>query len=253
VATVPIGAGALAVAVAASLLLWFGWPKPGSTGPGPGSPGAEGPAAPQAQGPLRIRPLRVLHYQTKGKKAIGPRRVGDPLFTPRYGDAVTLEVKLSAPAYCYILAFNFHGSEEVLWPVDEKGSPSARLAPPQAERVHFPLSGRLYLELEKEKEGARSGLQAYAAAASPRPLPPFGQWRKGRSGADWKSLPAGQTVWEADAKGAYAYVLGVGADRAVLRQGPGTPPLAALCQALFGDGVEAVEAVAFPVLPKEGP
>jgi hypothetical protein len=32
----------------------------------------------------------------------------------------------------------------------------------------------------------------------------------------------------------------------------GGPPLDELCQALLGGGVEAVEAIAFPVLPKEG-
>jgi hypothetical protein len=37
-----------------------------------------------------------------------------------------------------------------------------------------------------------------------------------------------------------------------VRRVPGTPPLAALCRALASGGVEAVEAIAFPVLPKEG-
>jgi hypothetical protein len=59
-------------------------------------------------------------------------------------------------------------------------------------------------------------------------------------------------VWEADAGGTCEVVKGLGADRGSLREAAGVPPLSALCRGLRGGGVEAVEAIAFPVLPKEG-
>jgi hypothetical protein len=61
----------------------------------------------------------------------------------------------------------------------------------------------------------------------------------------------GKTVWEADAKGTYEVVSGLGADRVSIREAAGMPPLSALCRSLLAGGVEAVEAIAFPVLPKE--
>jgi hypothetical protein len=174
--------------------------------------------------------------------------IGEKSYRTRYGDAVTLGVRLSAPGYCYVLAFNFDGKEELLWPTDEKGKPSESLPPPRTERVRFPASGRLHLE----EDDAPSGLQAYAVAASRRPLPLYADWRKGRGGVRWERLPAGKTVWEADARGTYALELGLRPDRGKVREVPGTPPLGALCRALTAGGVEAVEAIAFPVLPKEG-
>jgi tRNA A-37 threonylcarbamoyl transferase component Bud32 len=198
--------------------------------------------------PLRIRPLRVDYYRTVGQESEPGGRIGETASRTHYGDAVTLRVDLSVPGYCYVLAFNFDGKEELLWPVDEQGKPSERLAPPRSQQVRFPASGRLYLE----EDTARSGLQAYVVAASARPLPPFGQWRKGRAGLRWKRLPAGKTVWEADARGVYPVSGGLRPDRGKVRPVPGEPPLADLCRAARAGGVEVVEAIAFPVLPKEG-
>jgi hypothetical protein len=58
-------------------------------------------------------------------------------------------------------------------------------------------------------------------------------------------------VWQADARASYAVLPGLGADRGTLKEPTGVPPLAALCRALLEGGAEAVEAVAFPVRPKE--
>jgi hypothetical protein len=58
-------------------------------------------------------------------------------------------------------------------------------------------------------------------------------------------------VWQADPLGTYPVKAGV-ADRGRLWKDASGPPLAELCQALRVVGVEAVEAVAFPVLEKEG-
>lgn len=74
---------------------------------------------------------------------------------------------------------------------------------------------------------------------------------RGRGEPIWKRLPAGQTVWEAGAQAAYAAVPGLSADRASLKEPPGVHSLVALCRSLLRDGVEAVEAIAFPVEAKK--
>jgi hypothetical protein len=160
---------------------------------------------------------------------------------------VTLRVDLSEPGYCYVIGFTFEGKEQLLWPMDDEGVPSDSLAPPRSKELHLPPGEkRLYLD-----DDAKSGLQMYVVAASSRELPPYAEWRRERKGVAWKQLPAGKTVWEADAKGTYEVVKGLGADRGSIREAAGMPPLSSLCRSLLSGRVEAVEAIAFPVLPKE--
>jgi hypothetical protein len=242
------GRAAVLTAAAAVLvgMAWAFWPRPNSQQPD-ASGGTD--AQTEVEKPPRIRPIMVTHYQTTDNEAVPRGRIGEKSFATRHGDAVTLTVELSEPGYFYLIGFNFDGKEELLWPVDAQGDPSDRVAPPRQARLHYPPGGRrLYLE-----DPANSGLQAYAVAASSRPLPPYAQWQKQRGGVSWKALPAGQTVWEANAEGAYPAVLGLGVDRhRKIREAPGVPPLARLCHALEAGGVETVEAIAFPVLAKEG-
>jgi hypothetical protein len=180
--------------------------------------------------------------------AVERGQVGVDSFATRHGDAVTLTVELSAPAYCYVIGCNFDGTATLLWPVDWTGKPSEDVAPPEQRLLHYPAGEkRLYLD-----DKAASGLQAYVVAASRRPLPPYANWKAGRSGVNWRALPAGETVWEADTEGTYAVVKGLGADRGSIREAPGVPPLSGLCRSLSFGAVEVVEAIAFPVLPKEG-
>ena len=198
--------------------------------------------------PLRIRPIQVMHFEEGGIKAVERGRIGEGSFATRRDDTVTLTVELSEAAYFYVIGFNFDGKEQLLWPVDDAWNPSEQVVPPRQQKVRYPAGEkRVYLD-----DPARSGLQVYVVAASRRPLPAFAEWRAQRGGMSWKALPAGETVWEADAKGTYAVVKGLGADRGSIREARGVPPLSGLCRSLLGGGVEAVEAIAFPVLPKEG-
>jgi hypothetical protein len=231
----------LAVLLAAVLVRW---PRSGSTEEQPPPSGGERNAGP----PLRILPLQVMHYETNGNEAEPRGRLGQDSFATHHGDAVTLTVKLSAPGYFYLIGFNFDGKEQLLWPVDDRGKPSDRIAPPKRARLHYP-AGEIRISLDDEAE---SGLQAYVVAASSRPLPPYAEWRAGRGEVRWRALPAGKAVWEADAQETYEVVKGLGADRGTLRVAPGVPPLSRLCWAVRGGGVEEVEAIAFPVLPKGG-
>ncbi len=207
------------------------------------------PAEPvHAGSALRIRPLRVTHYATRGQEAVARGLVGEQSFSTRFGDAVTLTVELSGEGCLYLIGFNFNGQEQLLWPVDETGKPDQNKVPEPVTRLRYP-AGDVRLYLEETDQG--SGLQAYAAVASRRPLPAWRAWRKERRNLAWRALPAGETVWQADARASYPVLPNQGADRGSLKEAPGVPPLAALCRALLEGGAEAVEVVAFPVRPKE--
>src|SRR5262249_24925716 len=94
--------------------------------------GAEG------MGQLQIKGLRLTHYATVGGKEVRGGPIGLRLFETRVGDGVTLDVDLSQPGYCYVLAFNFDGQEQLLWPVDEKGKASDAVKPPRLKRLRYP-------------------------------------------------------------------------------------------------------------------
>lgn len=208
------------------------------------------PPAPAA--PVQVRSLQVVHYVADGGDLVPRGLIGDRSFAARVGDAVTLTVELSAPGYLYLVGYNFDGREQLLWPVDGDGRPSAAVAPPRLDRLRYPV-GQGQLKLDDATEG---GLQAYLVAASSRPLPPFAQWRRDRDDPDWEPLPAGKMVWVADPAGVYPVVPGLGPERGQrsrgsLRPAAGVPPLSRLCRSFLRGGVEAVEAVAFPVEGKE--
>jgi hypothetical protein len=77
-------------------------------------------------------------------------------------------------------------------------------------------------------------------------LPAYGEWcRERRKPVTWKRQTGFDGVWQADVNGTYPVVQGH-ADRNV-QPAVGVPPLARLCQELQSGGVEAAEAIAFPV------
>jgi serine/threonine-protein kinase len=243
------GLGGAAAALAG--LAWLSRQRDGE-GPAGGSElggGGQVVAAEPPRSPLQIRRWRAMHYVKQGDEHVGQGPLGEKSFATRYGDVVTLTVELSGPAYFYLIAFNFDGKEQLLWPVDEKGEPDPGRAPPRLGRLRFPQGDGGALGLEDNDKG---GLQAYVVAASRRPLPAYKAWRKGLGELGWKAWPAGRTVWQADALGTYGWVPGVGLDRSLPKVLAGVPPLGALCRKLTAGGVEAVEALAFPVAAKEG-
>jgi hypothetical protein len=202
---------------------------------------ADGPA-------LAVKRLRVEHYMMVGKdRAQLVGTLGNELTQTRFGDAVRIEVALTTPGYAYLLAFNADGSEQLLWPVGPKQTPDPTVRPPRVARIDYPARKNRWFVLDDEPAG---GLQAFAAVISRRPLPSYEAWRKQRGPAAWKKLPAGRGVWAADSEGTYPM------REAVIQRGaegdlPGTPPLDELCRSLQKAGAEKVEALAFPVLPKE--
>ena len=240
--------GALAAVASVALLAGLGWAlsKPRKTEEVHEERRNDSP--PIVEKPLRIRPLQVMHYRKdEGKEAL-PRRIGEQSLATHRLDLVTLTVELSDEACFYVIGFNFDGKEQLLWPLDKQGEPSELVAPPRLQRLRYP-PGETGITLDDPAPG---GLQVYAVAASRQPLPSYAKWKEQRKKVSWKSLPAGKMVWEADCTGTYAMVLGQLTDRGSIKERAGVPPLSGLCRGLRVGGVEVVEAIAFPVLAKEG-
>jgi hypothetical protein len=96
-------------------------------------------------------------------------------------------------------------------------------------------------------------MQAFAVAASPRPLPAFEQWSKRRAARVWQRFPTdGGVVWSSDGEVSSRKIAPNrtrGQLDAEIKRGRLLPRL---CRSLKVDGVEAVTAVAFAVVAKEG-
>jgi hypothetical protein len=172
--------------------------------------------------------------------------LGKDSFAPRHGDSVTVEARLSRPAYAYLIAFRTDGAEELCFPEREDEPPMLTDQPryPSVSRdKHYGLD-----------EGA--GLQVVALVVSSRPLRASQDWRAQRGPAPWKThtTPPG-VVWRDDG----AVVDAITADdptgaRAKGREVSGKAAVAALTDWLRqGPEVEAVAALGFAVLPKDGP
>src|SRR5207248_2568623 len=87
--------------------------------------------APQGSAPLVpvTEPLRVLsldvHHVANGNDASGEARgiIGKDSFTAKLNDRVTIQARLSRPAYAYLIAFRPDGQMEVCYPEDETQPP----------------------------------------------------------------------------------------------------------------------------------
>jgi hypothetical protein len=198
---------------------------------------------------LRIKPLRATVYEaTDDNRAVLKGMVGEKSLAVRFGDAVTLRVELSEPAFFYLIGFNCDGKEQVLWPVGADGLPDRRRIPAKEIGLRAFPAEPVKLQLDDDPEG---GLQVYVVAASRQALPAYEEWEKERGGVRWRRQAVFAGAWEADAKGTYPVMPGQAMDRGGFRALPGAPPLAELCRALEKSGVEVVEALGFGVQKKE--
>src|SRR5262249_13787531 len=112
--------------------------------------------------------------------------LGKKSFTPRLDDSVTLEGKLSRPAYCFLIAFRPNGTEEMCFPENEDEPP------PLTDEPRYPALRRD--EHYGLNEG--TGLQVFALVASNRPLPAYSTWRAQLGSSPWdKHAVPGEVVW----------------------------------------------------------
>src|SRR5262249_7386827 len=146
--------------------------------------------------------------------------------------------KLSAPAHAFLISFRPDGTDEVLFPEDEKQPPGP------TDQPRYPSVSRgTAVGLD---EG--TGLQVIALAASRRPLPGCAEWRKGLGASPWGWVEAAENVvWQDD--GSSLLQLTPTNPRGKGKELAGGGPLSQLTAWLKrAPGVEAVTAVGFPVL-----
>jgi serine/threonine protein kinase len=205
--------------LAAALVLWPG-----------------GWRSPPPDQPLQILAMHFHHFRGPEANYLG--EMGITSATTRLDDDVRVAVRLSTPAYCYLIAFNPDGTEQLCYP-EERDAERARAVPPaRSADLRFPQQETGYFGLDAV------GLQAFVLVASTRPLPPYADWRSQIGPIPWQSARAAG-VWRFDGQ----EVVQLPRERGTVRQRRGPPqPLLDLCR-FFKDRpeFEVVQILAFPV------
>jgi hypothetical protein len=189
------------------------------------------------QDPVRIDALEITLYPGGRSPApvgtIGTR----PALAGHVGEAVRVHVQLSRPAYCYLIAFNPDGREQVCYP----GDGTAPTEP--VKEFVYPAGANVFRFREEA-----GGLQAFVLVASRKPLPPYARWRAEAGHSPWKPVQ-GECVWSYDGQDYEP----LGSDRGRVEEFPDLPkPFEEVCNLLKGrPDIDAIRGLAFPV--RHGP
>jgi serine/threonine protein kinase/CHAT domain-containing protein/Tfp pilus assembly protein PilF len=202
------------------------------------------PVTNPAPPPLQIEEFRVNHLQGKQAKDLGDIR--NSAEEIKVNDSVRVYARLSAPAYCYLIAFNPDGTEQLCHPAWEGERPEAARAmrPEPVTEVRFFPNDKDVFALDS------GGLQVFVLVTSTQPLPPYAEWRSGIAKIPWKVVShGGQWRWQFDGRDFTRLPLERG-KRAEREAEPQV--LSDLC-AFFRERpeFEAVQAIAFPVTNKD--
>lgn len=221
---VPLALAVLGAVAAIAAFIY--WPK------------RDQPSAPVT--PLAIEDLRVNHYRGRQAKDLGNIRTSEEI---RKNDDVRVFARLNQPAYCYLIAFNPDGTEQLCHPAfDGSDQGKARaLAPTPVTEVRFFPDDKGYFNLDS------AGLQVFVLVASAQPLPPYADWRAAVDKIPWRSVRhGGDSRWQFDGR-EFARLSEVRGKREERDAVPA--PLRELCEFFqVQSGVEAVRVVAFPVV-----
>jgi hypothetical protein len=222
---VRVAVAAVALLALAASLLW------------PGSGARTGPAAK----PLAVTEMRVIHYRDKGAERLGELRTST--VAVRLNDNVEVAAELSAPAHCYLIAFNPEGSEggteQLCYPESADGKEAKTIRPDKTKEIRYPRKDAFVLDA--------AGLQVFVLAASMKPLPPYEEWRSKAGAIPWKGAKDGsKDRWHFDGREFTRYRQ---QQRARVEPMDGPPkPLQELCDWFKGrEEFEAVHVFAFPV------
>jgi serine/threonine protein kinase len=190
------------------------------------------------------KPLNVptMHVQrSRGEEATPLGELGITSETARLKDDVRVEVSLSTPAYCYLIAFNPDGTEQLCHPEDENDAARAKATrPAPSADFRFPHGGTKFFELDVV------GFQAFVLAASTRPLPPYAEWRSQIGTIPWQPVKA-DGVWRFDGQN----LVQLPRPRGTVRERGGPPrPLQDLCDFFKNrPEFEQIQVFAFSVKP----
>lgn len=184
----------------------------------------------------KVVAMDVVVHRRNPAEYIG--QIGLKTFAGRYNDDdVRVHVKLDRPAFAVLLALNPDGSTQLCYPPDE-ATPPARIT-----ELDYPPDPTEGFGLT---DGV--GLQAFVVVASRHPLPPYREWRSRLGPLPWKKATADHGWWY---DGREFRPLDEGQVRGKPRGLADRPKtFAAACRTLQSmPDVEAIRAVAFPVLP----
>jgi hypothetical protein len=194
-----------------------------------------GPAGWAAK-PLKIAEFRVSHYREKGKTLVGDLRTSPaPL---RVDDDVRIEVELSTPAYCYLLALNPDGTVQLCHPTGDGGAGAPAVRPARGDVIHYPPESHAFV-LDA------AGLQGFVLAASKKPLPPYREW-PGADAIPWGAVTdGGAWRWHFDGQSFTRFPR----ERGRLEAREGVPPVLEKLRDFFvkRPEFEAIQIIAFPV------
>jgi hypothetical protein len=196
--------------------------------------------------PLQVVSMHVSQY--RGQNALHLGEVGSTAHDIRPDDAVRVSVKLSRPAYCYLIAFNPDGSEQLCFPEDpdlaaviypEHKDQAQAMAtpPPQCSELRYPR--------DQYFEPGFAGLQTFVLIASMKPLPPYAKWRSQLGSIPWSRVSYSEN-WRWQFDGREFIRLPSERGRRVQRGAP--LEFEKLCKHLQSlAGTESLQAVAFAV------
>ena len=178
--------------------------------------------------------------------------LGDVLATARpvrAQDSVRVSAKLSAPAHCYLIAFNPDGTEQLCYPEDPD-LPTV-IFPEHKDRAQAMATqpaknAELQFPRDQYFEPGIPGLQVFVLLASAEPLRPYAEWRSGVDAIPWqKADKYDQPLrWQFDG-GEFTFFPNDRGER-VERGAP--KEVRELCKFFQGrPEFQAVRAIAFPV------
>jgi len=180
--------------------------------------------------------LGITLYRRDGDSSL--EDVGMRLYPARYNDDIRLRVGLGEGSFCYLIAFNPDGKDQLCYPQ----SPSER--PRELDKLDYPEDAELAFGLT---DGV--GLQAFVLLVSHEPLPPYEEWKISAAAPQWSREMAAEK-WLFDGR----EYLAPNRTRGTLRPLGSRPPDAfrELC-AFYRNRPEfdAVRAIAFPVIERE--
>ena len=190
-----------------------------------------------AGGPLQIETLDVVLHRREPGDPVG--RIGVNVFEGRLNQDARVQARLTAPGYCYLIALNPDGSNNLCFPEAKAKAPTA------TTRIDFPSDPASGFSLT---DGA--GTQAFVLVASAEPLPPFSEWTRRLGTLPWRPVQT-DAVWRFDGRSFESGDSTRGGVRPLLDV---PPPLEATCRTVRTvPGVTAVRATAFPVLTPRNP
>jgi hypothetical protein len=184
--------------------------------------------------PPRIVELKIDHWDD-AKEPVGV--IGwPPSLTTRLDDWVRVHVEFSRPSYCYLIAYNPRGQEQLCYPEDDARQPErvTQLAYPRDAVWKYHLNDGV-------------GMQAFVVIAARQALPPFAAWRRLAGPAPWKPFRA-DVAWSFDGQRFEALDHRLRADEPFHVR---PKPFEDVCHFLkAGPGVEVIRGIAFPVQEK---